>query len=68
MLSLKRIESLAARRGVNKTAIENFLCSLDGLSLIEALGNLELDSNNYEWDHKTIAAIQTGILENFRED
>lgn len=58
-----RIEELASRPGVNRTAVENFLGSLDGLTQEEALANLELDVRSYHWSPATGRAIQQGIME-----
>lgn len=62
-LSAARIEELASRPGVNRTAVENFLGTLDGLTREEALANLELDVRSYRWDTATGRAIQQGVME-----
>ena len=62
-LPLARIEELASREGVKRTAVENFLGSLDDLTREEALANLELDVRSYGWSTATGRAIQQGIME-----
>jgi hypothetical protein len=66
-LAWHRIEALASREGVNQTAVENFLGSMDDLTQEEALANLELDARSYKWNPETGRAIQQGIMEASRE-
>ena len=49
MLSHARIAALAAREGVDRLTVENFLGTLGGLTQAEALANLELDAVAYGW-------------------
>src|SRR5271157_2692533 len=60
-LSPTQIEKLAARKGVRKIAVENFLGSLGSLRQIEALGNLFWDAASYRWNAATVDAIKHGI-------
>jgi hypothetical protein len=64
-ISIQRIEALASRSKVNKRAVENFLCSLDGLSYQEAVSNCEIDAKSYKWNYETSSAIRLGIIEFF---
>lgn len=64
-LTEEDIESLASRPGVRRIAVENFLGTLDGLTLYEATGNLKLDAKLYKWNVATVNAIQDGIDINF---
>lgn len=64
-LTHEQIEQLATREGVKRIAVENFLTSLDGLTLYEAMGNLKLDARSYKWDARTVKAIRDGININF---
>ena len=66
MLTPERIEKLANRKNVKKIAVENFLSSLGGSNLFDALSNLKMDSKMYKWNAATVNAIQTGIMENFK--
>lgn len=63
MITQDRINALASREGVQKTAVENFLGTLEGLTQAEALANLELDAISYRWGTATSRAIQQGIME-----
>jgi len=63
-LTAKKIEELASRPGVDRTAVENFLfTTIDaGMTQAEALANLELDTKSYRWNTATGRAIQQGIM------
>lgn len=60
-LTREQVERLASRKGVKRTAVENFLGTLGGSSREEALVNLELDARSYKWTAKTVKAINDGI-------
>jgi hypothetical protein len=47
---------------INQRAVDNFLGTLHGMSQLEALANLELDSKLYRWNTATSRAIQAGIM------
>jgi hypothetical protein len=56
------IEQLAARQGVRRIAVENFLGTLD--TSVGPSGNkrnLWADAQSYKWNAATVAAIQSGI-------
>lgn len=57
--------STGMKNKVRQIAVNNFLGSLDGLTVQEALGNLELDAASYRWNAKTRAAIHKGIMAHF---
>jgi hypothetical protein len=61
-LNFARIEALASLPGVQRTAVENFLMTLEDLTQEEALANLELDVILYRWNTETGRAIQQGIM------
>ena len=63
ILAADRIEELASREGVNRTAVENFLGTLGDLSRDDARANLEQDVKAYRWNTATGRAIQQGIEE-----
>lgn len=65
MLTPTRISELAKKPRVKSLAVSNFLSTLSGMTLQEALGNLELDARSYKWSHETRNAIHTGIMEFF---
>ena len=65
MLTATRIAELASRPGVRKTAVENFLSSLDGLTYEEAVANCVLDTRLYRWNHETSGTIREGLAEHF---
>lgn len=65
MLNFARIEELASGQNVKKTAVKNFLCTLDGMTYQDAVGNCEMDAKSYGWSLETSAAIRIGILEHF---
>jgi len=62
-LPAARIAALSSREGADRTTVENFLGTLDGLTQAEALANLELDAVSYGWNTATGRAIQQGIME-----
>lgn len=66
MLTQERIEELSNQKGVRKTAVLNFLCSIDAnASKSEALANLNMDKGLYKWNLQTVRAIRKGIDEHF---
>ena len=65
MLDPNRITELATQEGVKRTAVENFLSTLDGMTYPEAVGNCEIDKKSYGWNHETSGAIREGIVEHF---
>lgn len=67
MLTAQRIEELSQRQGARKIAVENFLSTLHGLTMTEAMMNLELDARLYGWKEPTISAISRGIGEFFNQ-
>lgn len=48
---------------VKRSAVENFLGTLAGLTRDEAIANMELDARLYGWNEATRAAILDGIEE-----
>lgn len=56
-----QIAMLAGRSKVRRIAVENFLSSMEGLTRMQALGNLYLDAGLYGWNAATVAAIRKGI-------
>lgn len=65
MLTKETIQELAARPGVKKVAVENFLGTLGTMTLGNALDNLASDAQAYGWSAETIAAIFEGIHDHF---
>lgn len=65
MLTTNRIEELAARANVRRTAVENFLGTLDGLSYEEAVANCVQDAKSYRWNRETSGTIREGLVEHF---
>lgn len=59
-LSLEEIERFASRSGVKRIAVENFLMSM-GSDSYNATNNMYLDAGLYQWNGKTVKAIQDGI-------
>lgn len=49
----------------DRTAVGNFLASLDGLTYQEAVANCEADKASYGWSHETSGAIREGIAKHF---
>jgi len=66
-ITSEQINKLADRPKVKRVAVENFLCSLDGMTYQEAVGNCEMDAKSYRWNYETQGAIREGILEYFRD-
>jgi len=64
MLTHEAIQQLAARPGVKKTAVENFLSTM-GDSLPDAIANLVKDAKSYGWTVETIRAIALGVVLKF---
>ena len=61
-LTMEEIKKLAARPGVKKIAVENFLMTIHhNPSIQAALENLALDAKLYRWNRATVKAILTGI-------
>lgn len=61
-LNLTQIQELAARAGVKRIAVENFLSSLDpSLTQEEQVANAMMDARSYRWNHETTGAIREGI-------
>jgi hypothetical protein len=44
-----------------ESQIANFMATLHGLTLDEALGNLELDARSYGWPRATVRAMASEI-------
>ena len=59
-LDAVEIASLAARKGVRRIAVENFLSSMGDVAEY-ASANLQLDSRLYKWNVATQKAIRDGI-------
>jgi hypothetical protein len=68
-LSLDEIERFASRRGVNKSAVKDFLSTV-GLAGTEenALLNLYYDARLYDWNISTVETIKAGISLAFTDD
>jgi hypothetical protein len=60
-LTEAEISRLAAKSGVRKVAVENFLMSLDDLDVFSANLNLSQDARAYGWNSATQTAIRQGI-------
>lgn len=61
-LSSEDIQKYAARKGVKKIAVENFLSTLGNAgSKGGELANLYMDAQMYKWKSATIRAIESGI-------
>lgn len=54
------------KAGINRTAVDNFLGTLDGLTASEAFGNLNADARSYGWNAATRTAISNGIAKHFQ--
>lgn len=65
-MDTKLVEMLAARKGVKRVAVENFLYTMDGLTHQEAIANMELDARLYGWNAATKRAICDGIIAEFQ--
>ena len=61
-MNWKRVGQLAERRGVDHQAVVNFFINMGKKTLDEALAEMQTQR---EWNHETVAAVQTGILEHF---
>ena len=64
MLTPETIQELANRPDVKKTAVENFLGTLEAgrsMTLQDTLHNLVDDANAYRWNDETIRAILEGV-------
>ena len=62
MLTAVQIQKLAARKGVRRIAVENFLGTLghEG-SARAAIYNAHQDGRAYQWNAATVTAIVRGI-------
>ena len=68
-LTGKEIEKLAMRKGVKRIAVENFLMTvMNNANERNAWLNLEMDSNMYKWNAKTVKAISSGIQLAFKQE
>ncbi len=65
MITNEQITKLSTRKGVARLAVENFLGSLNGLSITEAYENLNQDARAYKWNGPTRTAIAQGISQHF---
>jgi hypothetical protein len=64
MLTATQIQELASRKGVRRTAVENFLTTLGNEGAAGERGarlNLAQDARDYGWNAATQSAIQRGI-------
>ena len=61
-LSPTRIEALASGKGVDRVAVENFLCFI-GDDRHAAYENMRADARSYGWNAKTVEAICKGVSE-----
>jgi hypothetical protein len=61
MITSEQIAILAARKGVRKIAVENFLGTLGNEGALAARQNMIADARDYKWNSATMAAIQRGI-------
>jgi hypothetical protein len=60
-LSTDQIEKFAGRKGVKRTAVENFLGTIVGSRSTDARRNLQTDARVYKWNAPTVNAISAGI-------
>ena len=60
LLTYDEIEKLAARKGVRRIAVENFLGTM-GDNQWFARANLYDDARVYKWNAATVKAISAGI-------
>lgn len=66
MLSADRIETIASGDNVNRTAVENFLASVDdSIGYQGNVMNVAQDARAYDWNIETQVAIRLGLLEHF---
>ena len=64
------ITKLAAKKGVRKIAVENFLGTLGSegpAGKSGALHNLYSDAASYKWNAATVTAIESGISKFFKK-
>ena len=67
MLTSIQIEKFASAKDANKKAVENFLITLNGSTMQDALANLDSDAKSYKWKAPTKNAIRKGILAHFKK-
>jgi len=61
-LKIEEIKRFSSRKGVKKTAVENFLLSVhNNITKSVALDNLFYDAKIYKWNAATVRAILDGI-------
>lgn len=61
-LTNEQIEKLASRKGVDRTAVENFLMTVDANdNATSAYANARDDGKSYKWNAATQTAISLGI-------
>lgn len=65
MITAAKIEELASGKGVKRSAVENFLHTLQGMTYHEAILNVEMDKRSYCWNDETSAAIRVGLAIHF---
>lgn len=70
-LTTEQLEVLAARKGVNRIAVENFLASINLEEHLpygargNADANLSSDARAYGWNSATVKAIRDGLRQIF---
>lgn len=62
---MKAVRFGGCRRQHERMAIENFMATLGGLSLDEALANVELDARAYGWDRSTVRELAHSVRMHF---
>ena len=69
-LSTEDIETYASRKGVRRTAVENFRMSIDTDrdTRTGCLVNCYLDAKLYQWNSQTVRAIEDGIYELYERE
>ncbi len=66
-LTNSEIDKFAARTGVKKIAVENFLDTLyEPAELRGNMANLYADAASYKWNVATVTAIREGINKAYR--
>lgn len=62
------IERFAARKGARRIAVENFLGSMDTVTMTATQHrvNLSMDAGLYKWNTATVSAIAAGITLAYR--
>ncbi len=65
MLTAAQIEEFAARKGVKRTAVENFLGTVHGLTHQEAVANCVQDARSYRWSPETSGTIREALAIHF---